>query len=202
MFAHIEGILAENTASEAIVEINGIGYQILIPASALRHLPHQGKKIKFYTSFVIREFSQTLYGFISRQERDLFEVLMNVSGIGPKTALSVIGHLPLQDFQTAVARNDIVTITRVPGIGKKTAERLIIEIRDKLPNLFQKSPSEYLLDVPKDADANKIRDAMSALMNLGYAQNKAQTAIEKTIKDTSEGIDLASLITQALKNIK
>lgn len=183
-----------------ILETGGIGYLIYIPANVFGKLPQCGEKILLHTSYVIREQSQALYGFLSLQEKDLFETLLGVSGIGPKTALSLIGHLPLHDLQRAIGSHDITALCKVPGIGKKTAERLIIELRDKL-NALSISPGDVTVQAPSDPKAITIRDAMSALINLGYNQTTAQKAIKKTIKDKSDDIDLATLITDSLKNI-
>jgi len=193
VYAYIEGTLSENTDSEVVLDVSGVGYQVFIPANASRNLPHIGLKVKLHTSLVIRENSHTIYGFLSKQEKDLFEAVQNVSGIGPKTALNVVGHLSPFEFQKAVSKGDITSLSRVPGIGKKTAERLIIEMRDKLPK------SEVYKD--KDTVPVPLRDALRALVNLGYTQNKAQNAIEKAIQESSIELDLASLITHSLKHL-
>jgi len=174
MFAHIRGILIQTTPMYVVVETQGIGYKIFIPASIYGDLPQIGEPIVLQLSFVVRELSQTLYGFSSEHERNLFEVLMNVSGIGPKTALSLIGHLSTHNLYEAISGEDIATICKVPGIGRKTAERLMIELRDKLPALFNdKNPSNLLVS-PQDPRTKTVQDAMSALIHLGYNQATAQ----------------------------
>lgn len=200
MFAYIKGLLIQATPVYAIVETGGVGYKIFIPATLLAKLPQIQEQVILYTSFVIRENSQALYGFLTHQDLDLFDALLNVSGIGPKTALSLIGHLSIQDLQAAVHHNDITTISKVPGIGKKTAERLIIEMRDKMAAFAPTDPSDFVVRV-KDPHAQKINDAMSALINLGYNQITAQKAIKKTLKDNSEDLELSDLITSALQNL-
>lgn len=200
MFAYIKGLLIQATPVYAIVETGGVGYKIFIPATLLAKLPQIQEQVILYTSFVIRENSQALYGFLTHQDLDLFEALLNVSGIGPKTALSLIGHLSIQDLQAAVYNNDIATISKVPGIGKKTAERLIIEMRDKIAAFALTDPSDFVVRA-KDPQAQKINDAMSALINLGYNQMTAQKAIKKTLKDNSEELELSDLITSALQNL-
>lgn len=194
MYAYLEGTLCENTDSEVILDVSGIGYQIFIPVNASPNLVPLGHKVKLHTSLVIRENSHTIYGFLSKQEKELFEALLNVTGIGPKTALNVIGHISVYDFHKAVSKGDIPSLTRIPGIGKKTAERLLIEMRDKLPNLVQEISK-------KEIPSLKLRDALSALIHLGYAQNKAQKAIEKAIQETPSDVDLAVLITHSLKHL-
>jgi holliday junction DNA helicase RuvA len=195
MFAYIKGILTQATACYATLEASGIGYKLLVPVNL--QLPQLGSEILLHTAFIVREQSQALYGFLSSQERDLFETLLGVTGIGPKLALSLIGHLSLSDLQQALNQANIVLLSKVPGIGKKIAERLVVELRDKLPHLFPVSISIPLTD----PQAQKINDAMSALINLGYHQNSAQKAIKKVLQESSEEIELAILLTQALKHI-
>lgn len=201
MYAFIKGTLFEAIPGVAVVEAGGIGYRICIPGNVFNNLPQFGSQVFLHTSVVIREISQTIYGFLSPTERDIFETLMGVSGIGPKIALSVIGHLSVHDLQRAISQGDIAAISKVPGIGKKTAERLIIELRDKLTSIFPRDISELATVQLSDPNARKVQDAMSALINLGYNQQTAQKAIKKSLKDTSEESDLATLITTALKNI-
>ncbi len=201
MFSYIKGTLTYATPSFVTLESHGVGYKIFIPASLFGKLPSLESAILLHTSFVVRELSQALYGFLSQQERDLFEALMNVSGIGPKLALSIIAHLSSHDLAQAIFSHDIPTISKVPGIGKKTAERLIIEMRDKIPALISHTPSDLSIPIHSDPLAQKINDAMSALINLGYNQMIAQKAIKKTLKDFPEATDLATLITHALKHI-
>lgn len=202
MFAYIKGELTHASPVSVIVETVGIGYLIYIPANVFGKLPQIGQPILLHTSYVVRELSQTLYGFLSVAERDLFEELMGVTGIGPKIALSVIGHLSLQDLQRAINSHDVISITKVPGIGKKTAERLIIELRDKLSHLLPPiDQSDRTVTLPVDPKAQKICDAMNALINLGYNQMTAQKAIKKSLRDLPEEIDLATLITVSLKHV-
>lgn len=201
MIAHLKGKLVNSSPTSIIVDVGGIGYRIFIPASLCGKLPQVGEDVTLQTSFVVRELSQTLYGFLSPQERDAFEALMGVTGIGPKMALSVIGHLSLPELQRAVANADVATLSKVPGIGKKTAERLIIEMRDKLQAKFLHDPADLAVHFPTDPHSQTISDAMSALINLGYNQMTAQKAIKKSLKDMPECIDLAAIITSALKHV-
>jgi Holliday junction DNA helicase RuvA len=202
MYAFIKGLLVQSSPISVIIEANGIGYRLYIPASVFGKLPQINNQVILHTSYVVRELSQTLYGFQSEIERDLFEELMGVTGIGPKMALNVIGHLSLQDLQRAVSSHDIVTLSKVPGIGKKTAERLIIEMRDKLSHLLPVGEqADRAAPMPTDLRAQKIVDAMGALINLGYNQMTAQKAIKKSLNDLPEEIDLATLITHSLKHV-
>jgi holliday junction DNA helicase RuvA len=201
VIAYIKGLLTQSSPLFVVVEAAGIGYKIFIPASLFARLPPIKEEVSLHTSFIVRELSQTLYGFLSVSERDLFEALMNVTGIGPKLALSIIGHLPGHALHQAIVNHDISTISKVPGIGKKTAERLIIEMRDKISTIIASDPSEFAVHMPSDPRAQQISDAMSALIHLGYNQNAAQKAIKKTLQEVPESIELSKLITAALKNL-
>ncbi|MDR3624497.1 MAG: Holliday junction branch migration protein RuvA [Chlamydiales bacterium] len=192
MFEFIQGILEEATPSYAILQVHGIGYKLSTPANLLQKLPSTGEKICLYTSFVIRENSQALYGFFTKQERDLFEKLINISGIGPKTALSLIGHLDVIDLVSCIRQNNLSALCRVPGIGKKTAERIILETKDKLLKLSQEvSSSSFPMRIEQDA--------INALIHLGYSSVIAEKAIQHCLKEIKEPLDLAVLITKALE---
>ena len=198
MYSYIKGKLVSQILGSALVETGGIGYKIFLPASAYGKLLQNGKDVLFYVSFVIRENFQALYGFLRAEERDLFEELTTVSGIGPKIALSLIGHMTLEDFYSAIGNGDIQAISKVPGIGKKIAERLILEMRDKLSKTPKSLSSEF---VESNPHAQKISDAINALMNLGYNQATAHKAINKSLKSLPDAADLPILITEALKNV-
>lgn len=200
MFAYVKGILTQSTPISVVIEANGIGYKLFIPVSACSQLPQTGSALTLHTTFVVRELSQALYGFFSMQERDFFEALLSVTGIGPKIALVLIGHMSLNELQRAISNADTVTLCRIPGIGKKGAERLIIEMRDKV------DVSAFPLDglsvhYVADPHTQAVSDAVSALINLGYNQNIAQKAIKKSLKDIPEAIDVGALISLALKSL-
>lgn len=201
MFAFVQGKLVKASPTSVIIETGGIGYRIYIPVNVYSKLPQIGQTTLMHTSYIVRELSHTLYGFLAVAECEVFETLMGVTGIGPKLALSLIGHLPLIDLQRAIASNDLVTICKVPGIGKKTAERLMIELRDKLSTYQSEDPSDKAFPMPHNIAQQKISDAMGALVNLGYNQATAQKAIKKTLQDSSTELDLAGLITISLKHI-
>lgn len=199
MYAFIKGKLSHVTPSQATIETQGIGYLISIPMSVFSKLPSLGSEVHFYTSFVVRETQHSLYGFLTLHERDCFETLLGVNGIGPKIALSIIGHLALQDLSTIVANGDIPSLCRIPGIGRKTAERLLIEMRDKIPTPV----GEPTVDKMYDLRSETIRHAMNALINLGYSQMIAQKAIKSSLQELPEtaDLDLSALITTALKKV-
>lgn len=197
MYAYLKGILIEAQPTYVILEAQQIGFQIAIPTHTYGRLPPLGHTIKLFTAFIIRENSQSLYGFLTHAEKQLFEALLDVSGIGPKLSLSLCGHLPPEELLAAIARNDIPLITKVPGIGKKTAERLILDLRDKTTALLAHVPSDFQIATFAD---QRAADALSALLHLGYTQAAAQKALKKTLQDNPDQ-PLGDLITSALKNI-
>lgn len=199
MYDFIKGELIAIKSNGAIVSTCGLGYKIFIPVDVLSKLPALGSTVCLFTSFVVRELSHTLYGFLTDKERDFFELLMEVSGIGPKLALSIIGHMPLAKLQKAIFNREILVLCKVPGIGKKTAERLSMELRDKLGDVAQ--CSEAVPISARNPKADQIKDAMSALINLGYNQMTAQKAVKKTVEDLDESAELAEMIMHALKHV-
>ncbi|MBA2368375.1 MAG: Holliday junction branch migration protein RuvA [Candidatus Protochlamydia sp.] len=202
MFAYLKGILVAANHLQAIVEVQGVGYQILISCRGYTQLPALGEAVQLHTSFIVRELSQTLYGFTSIQEREIFEILINVTGIGPKMGLSLVGHLSLSELHSAVKRHDLPALCRVPGVGKKTAERLIVELKDKLSNMNLLDAGEPAWGIGAgDPKTQSVQDAMLALINLGYNQNTAQKAIKQGLKELPEEIDTACLITTALRHV-
>ena len=211
MFAYVKGTLVSANSNQLVIDVNGIGYAIFIPTRILQELPPIHQSILLHTTFIVRELSQALYGFLTTQERDFFDLLINVTGVGPKLGLSLIGHLTFDQLLTAVSSQDFSTLCKVPGVGKKTAERLCVELKDKLPQATHLSTlgscSSFSSDSPLSyghpfhSHALAL-DAMHALINLGYQQGVAQKAIRQSVKDLPEDADLALLITTSLKNVK
>lgn len=198
MYLYLKGTLTASSPHCITLDIHGIGYGIFIPSHVYQALPQIGSSLLLYTTFVLREFSQTLYGFLSPQERDLFEIVMQVSGIGPKTALSLIGHLSGEELKRAVLDEEIALLCKVPGIGRKTAERLALELKDKLsqrPDLFPKEAPSFA-----NPDYKKMQDATNALVHLGYSPTLAQKAVKVALETLSPNIDLPSLITWAIRH--
>lgn len=200
MFSYFKGILVSSSPTQALVEVQGIGYSISIPCTVIGKLPQIGNPIQLFTSFVVREFAHSLYGFLSTDERDLFEVLLNVTGIGPKLALSLIGHLSPSDLQAAITQQNLPLLCKVPGVGKKTAERLLIELRDKVQQ-FASSDHSSAAPAGNENFSGPIQDAMMALISLGYNQAVAKKAITQSLKELPDEVDLATLITTSLKRV-
>lgn len=197
MYEFIRGTLVQATPMAAVVDVGGVGYKILIPASAYSETGSLGEEITLFVSLVTRDTGTFLCGFPTQAERDLFDTITNISGIGPKTALSIIGHLPLEELHIAVANHDVKAISRVPGIGKKTAERLIIEMRDRSFGVLPAS-----LEIKGSPQKQQINDAMRALINLGYNQVVAQSALKEATKELPDDAELSELITVSLRLAK
>ncbi len=197
MIEYLKGTLIESTPIKTVIDVGGIGYSVLTPLSSYSKLPVLGEKICLFISTVIREDSHKHYGFLTSNERDLFETLIEVSGIGPKTALALLGHLEAADLQIAISQSDLSSICKVPGIGKKTAERLIVEMRDR----FQKNSNLFTTATSSKEAPSFMTDALSALVNLGYNPLQAQKAIQSVLKENKEENDLGRLITSALRKL-
>ncbi len=201
MFEYIKGALIEAAPTKVVVDVQGLGYAILIPLNQYAQLPAIGSIVALYLSYVVREDSQKLYGFLTKDSRELFEHVIDISGIGPKTALAIVGHLDIGELQVAISQGNIPLISKIPGIGKKTAERLIVEMRDKVKKLGKgislpgSASSEFSGDKPV------VSDALSALLNLGYSNLQAQKAIQDALSQTEAEPSLAQLITLALQSM-
>lgn len=195
MYEYIKGRVEDVFADRVILDVGGVGYKILSSPSVLARMPTQGDMVKLFVSFIVKEDGQRLFGFLTVGERELFETMLNVSGIGPKIALSLVGHLPNDELHTAISESDVSTLCRIPGIGKKTAERLILEVKDRLPQVF---PREVELKTP---EREKIQDAMAALVNLGYKQDVAKKAVLKAVDKLGDKLALPELITGSLKQL-
>jgi Holliday junction DNA helicase RuvA len=198
MFAYIRGILVAHTPLCCTLDVGGIGYRLLTAIDMQRRMPPLQSELLLHCTFLVRELSHTLYGFMTCEERDLFELLLGVSGIGPKLALSIIGHVSYANLQQSVAHGDVAELCRIPGIGRKTAERLLVEMRDKLTAGVAIATSEG--GDGRAAQQQTVSDALSALVHLGYTQSAAQKALQQSL-DGSGGVvgELPTLISDALR---
>lgn len=198
MITRISGTLLSASPLQAVIETGGLAYEVHIPVTTAERLPQTGQLAKLHTLVVYREDSQTLYGFASEDERDFFRLLVEkVSGIGPKTALSVLSKLSLPVLQSAIVAGDVGLLAKCPGIGKKTAERLVIELRDKLgapPTAAV--PAADTTGAP--AAENKVRDAVLALVALGYKAPDADKAVRQAWVSLGPTASTEALIKRAL----
>ena len=202
MITSISGILVSASPLSAIIETGGLGYEVHIPVTTAERLPSPGHPTKLHTLAVYREDSQTLYGFTTEEERDFFRLLVEkVTGVGPKMALSVLSKLSLSTLKGAIAAGDVALLAKCPGIGKKTAERLVMELRDKLSpaDLATISPasSEPKAGTPTIVE-NKIRDAVMALVALGYKAADADKSVRQSWVALGPAATTEALIKKAL----
>jgi Holliday junction DNA helicase RuvA len=174
MIGRIEGQLVEITDNVALVAVGGVAYELELSGTALARLPAGAEPVAFYTHFVVREDAQQLYGFASRGERDLFRALIRISGVGPKLALSLISSISVADLAASVQNRDVAMLTRVPGVGKKTAERLLVELSGKLPAVPAIAPVAGAA-----AGRAAAAEAEDALVALGYRPAEAARAVEQ-----------------------
>lgn len=197
MFALITGRLAHKSANEVIVDVGGIGYQVFIPLSTFYELPETGDHVSFHIHTHVKEDAIQLFGFQSREEKSIFQLMIQVSGIGPKLAINVLSGISAPDLARAVSGGDLARLVTIPGIGRKTAERIVLELKDKFSKLIQEQlagpvPVEY----PEDILMN---DALSALENLGYKQPVAKKALEQVRGSLDGDLTIEDLLKQALK---
>lgn len=200
MYAFIQGTLTQSSQTFAIIDASGVGYKIHIGLNTASNLKEVGSQMLLHTSFVVREGFQGLYGFITIQERDLFEILIEISGVGPKIALCLIGHYSPDQLQDLILAEDTAALSKVPGIGKKTAERLLIELRNKLETFFLKNPQSIDQKNQSGPKNLKMQDALKALVHLGYNHSAAHKALKKTAAE-SDDLELSELISTALKHV-
>ncbi len=195
MIAYLRGLLAEKNPAFVVVECCGVGYEAMIPLSTFDRLPATGSEVKLFTRHVVREDGEALFAFATEGERDMFTKVTAVSGVGPKTALAVLSGFTAGDLQLAISNGDAKRIATVKGIGKKTAERIIVELRDKV------NPIEALASSSAVADGGRrgvVRDAMLALTALGFAEDAARKMVADVLEADPQVADTETVIRLAL----
>jgi holliday junction DNA helicase RuvA len=198
MITFLQGKLVESLPTRVTVEVHGVGYDALIPLSSFDQLPAPGQPVKLLTHLVVREDAHVLYGFMSAAERELFRLLINsVSGIGPKIALNILSGINVAAFRGAVAGGDVKILSRISGVGKKTAERIVVELKDKigLAGALEAGSAERALS----GGEQKINDATLALMALGYKQPEARDAIRGAAAVLGAEAGVEEMVRAALK---
>ena len=202
MISYIRGTLAEKNEDSAVVEAHVVGYQIFVPVSVLSELPPLGESVKIYTYFSVREDGMSLFGILSRQDLTMFRQLIGVNGIGPKSALGILSVLKPDVLRMAVASNDAKTISRAPGVGPKTAQRIILDLKDKIkPEDVLAGGLEESLAVPEEISGvgQAGKEAVEALTALGYSAAEASGAVRK-VKITGE-MTAEDVLKGALKHL-
>jgi Holliday junction DNA helicase RuvA len=199
MIAHISGILFSKNPQSVIVDINGVGYQILIPLSTFYQLPDETERVSLHVYTHVREDTLQLFGFQTGMEKGLFLLLISVSGIGPKVALNILSGMGSEELLGAIVRNDSERIATIPGVGPKTSQRITLELKEKASKLaggIELEPKERV----RIEDKEIYEDALSALINLGYPIKAAKKAVDKVIQVDNE-MNIETLLKEALRNL-
>jgi Holliday junction DNA helicase RuvA len=200
VIGRLRGIILEKQPPEVLIEINGVGYEVFMPMSCFYELPDCGQEAVVFTHFVVREDAQLLYGFNNKQERSLFRELIKVNGVGPKLALAILSGMSAQQFVHAVEQEQVSILVKLPGVGKKTAERLVVEMKDRFKglngDLFNNTTDLPPVSSAKNADNDAEVEAVSALVALGYKPQEASRLVSKVMKSGSES---ETLIREALR---
>jgi len=196
MIAYLNGEPVMTGDRWVVLEVNGIGYRITVPQPAVHEIARASGKVKLFTYMAVREDAITLYGFLHQDEREMFAILIGVSGIGPQTAINILSQIALDDFVFAILSEDEKSLTRISGIGMKSAKRLILELRDKMKKVRESMPPSAAA-----RGDQHVRDAVSALVSLGFAQKAASEAVESAVSAT-DGSSLQALIKAALVKLR
>jgi holliday junction DNA helicase RuvA len=196
MIAALRGKVMLKGINNVILDVQGVGYDVAVSLSSLESIPQAGE-IFLHVHTSMRENALELYGFVTREEKSLFELLLRVAGIGPKTSLIVLSGISPDGFRRAVLENDLHKLTSIPGIGKKSAERIVLELKEKISKMSDGGPD----DSGKQTEESLQRDIISSLLNLGYKERVAETVARKVAKDAGPGAPLSDAIKSALKEL-
>ena len=201
MIALLRGVLLEKHPNQAVVDAGGVGYDVTIPVSTFTHLPDAGAEVRLRIYTHVREDALALYGFLTQDEKALFEKLIGVSGIGPTLAVKILSGVMAADLIHAIRRGEVERLVRIPGVGKKTAERMVLELRDKLPAVTGEEPEAAAAAALSPID----QDVLSALLNLGCARPQAEAAVRKAKAAagvSSQSLDFEPLFRRALELVR
>lgn len=200
MIGHLRGILLEKSPPEILLEVNGIGYEVLLPMTSFYHLPEVNMEAAIYTHLVVREDAHLLFGFYHKQDRTLFRELIKTNGVGPKLALAILSAMSVSEFSYAIEREELSKLVKIPGVGKKTAERLIVELKGKFKAyqhddfFIEQTATQSGIETEK---VSATDDAISALVALGYKPSEAEKMVKRVAKPEW---DSEQLIREALKS--
>lgn len=198
MISHLKGILEYVGKDHIVVDVNNVGYHIKVSSGTLAKLPKTGEKFQVYTYQVVREDDISLYGFVSKEEKGLFALLLSVSGIGPKASLALLSSFPIEKLTGAITSGNVSLISSVPGIGKKTAQKMVIELKEKVAKAYALKAADTGVGVPDAVESPLVSDAISALVSLGYSSREARAAVAKV---DAASDDVEAIIKQALKSL-
>lgn len=197
MIASLSGKLRRKGTDYLVVDVSGVGYQVQVPLSTYCGIPEQGDNISLHIHTHLREDSLSLFGFLTEAEKDMFLLLMGVSGIGPKLALTVLSSLSVADLSCAIGASDDAKLCAVPGIGKKTAARMVLELKDKMSHLVPSMTASSTVSAP---GSDIAQDVISALVGLGYKKPQAEETVRR-IRDRRPGLPIEALIREALSDL-
>lgn len=200
MYAFIEGLVDEKTGNELVINVNGVGYQVLCTQAAISSVPPKGEFTRVHTWLSVREDAMELFGFHSREERSMFFSLNSISGIGPRTALNVLNSMPLKDLTLAILTEDVQMLSRAPGIGKKTAQRIALELKDRLSKDDFAGSLSSGAGSPVAAQIGAVGEAVQALTALGYSQSEAALAVSR-VHQSNADLHSDELVRQALRSM-
>ena len=191
MFHHLRGTLEHKTPAQAVVDVGGVGYELIIPLSTFERLPPEGAQVQLLTTLIVREDAHRLYGFLRPEERSFFVLLQGVTGVGPQVALGIVSSLPVSEFRAALASGDAKRLQRVKGVGKRLSERLVVELKDRIGDVGA--------DAPAGSETAVDRDAVMALEALGFTRAQAEKAITQVRADDATATDAGDLVRRALR---
>jgi len=181
VIAHLRGRILRKGPQEAVLDVGGVGYRVAIPVSTFYRLGEPGAEVELRTYTHVREDTLALYGFLTAAEQDMFERLISVGGVGPRLAVNILSGIEVPDLVAALRSSDVTRLTRVPGVGKKTAERLIVELKDKMPAVVAaEAPTAPAAGGPKE-------DLLSALVNLGYSRGEVERGVDRALREDGSG---------------
>ena len=199
MIAHIQGDLNFKSPEYLIIDVDGIGYEVQVPLTTFYDLPDLGSTVSLHIHTHVREDALQLYGFKSRDEKQLFVRLMSVAGIGPRLAVNILSGITPVELAETLLQGDLARLISIPGVGRKTAERIMVELRDKVPSLVQSQ--DIAIPAKQTADEAMIEDALSALVNLGYKKGVAKRAIDEARQRLQEEATLEILLKESLRSL-
>jgi len=197
MIARLDGILLQKSVAQCVVDIHGIGYRIVVPLSTFYELPDAGCRVVLQIHTHVREDAVSLYDFHTDEEREVFKLMISVGGIGPKLAVNILSGISAGEWIRAIVSEDLKRLTGIPGVGRKTAERMILELKDKAGHLSREVAPAGDAVIRTSEEAKE--DALSALVNLGYKGSSVRDAVELAMKDASEPLSLDDLLKKALR---
>jgi len=195
MIAHLRGTLAHKTATHVIIDVQGVGYGLAVPLSTFYRLPERGQSVSLNVHTHVKEDAIQLFGFLTPQEKEVFQIMISVSGIGPRLALNILSGISAEDLGQAISTQNFAKLTGIPGVGRKTAERIVFELRDKIIDILGK------VSAPPAEHEPVTNDALSALLNLGYKRAVAKNAVDAVMGELGETPSLEVVLTEALKKL-